>query len=217
MPTPDASKGDQSRAEILDAARELFLRSGYNGTSMRAIAQAAGDRAVAGIYNHFPNKAAIFAALLEERSPYQDLYDILENTQADTAPDFIRQVVHKFVVIMPRHYDFFLLVQIDLREMGGEHISRLLRTQALPRVLRSINKLQTLPGLRPIEPLALMRLLASQMLGYIITDNLAPYHLFGYHTPGEWADLIADTLLDGLADPESAAAPVPRDRGASST
>lgn len=40
------SKGDQSRAEILDAARRLFIANGYNGTSMRAIADEAGGRAV---------------------------------------------------------------------------------------------------------------------------------------------------------------------------
>ena len=81
----DRSKGDVARAEIMDAARQLFLLQGYNGTSMRAIAQAAGNRAVAGLYNHFPTKEAIFRALIEEQNPYGALLGILNNAQGETA------------------------------------------------------------------------------------------------------------------------------------
>ena len=86
------TKGEQTRAEILSAARRLFLSQGFNGTSMRAIAQEAGGRAVAGLYNHFPTKEAIFKALIEEQNPYGELFAILEDElgRATTVPDYVR-------------------------------------------------------------------------------------------------------------------------------
>lgn len=53
------------RSLILDAARRVFEAEGLDGASMRAIAKAAGYTPGA-IYFHFPNKEAIYAAVLRE-------------------------------------------------------------------------------------------------------------------------------------------------------
>src|SRR6187399_853094 len=80
-------------AIILDAAESLILTHGYNGTSMRDIAKTAGYRSVAALYNHFPDKEAIFIALLQDRSPYAHLPEIIA---AIDAPDFTTFVVQFF-------------------------------------------------------------------------------------------------------------------------
>lgn len=49
---------------ILDAAQMLILKHGLRGTSMEAIARAAGI-AKPTLYAHFPDKSAVFTALLE--------------------------------------------------------------------------------------------------------------------------------------------------------
>ena len=54
-----------SRGRIMTAATELFAENGYDGTSVRAIADAA-DITVAGLYAHFPNKAQLFSAVALE-------------------------------------------------------------------------------------------------------------------------------------------------------
>ena len=51
------------REAILAAARTLFLKHGLRGTSMEAIAREAGI-AKPTLYAYFPDKAAIFSALL---------------------------------------------------------------------------------------------------------------------------------------------------------
>ena len=56
-----ATKGERTRAVLLDAAKRLFVSNGYHGTSMRQIADEAG-LALGGIYNHFGNKEDIFVA-----------------------------------------------------------------------------------------------------------------------------------------------------------
>ena len=53
------------RERILDAARNLFLRNGLRGTTMEAIAREARI-AKPTLYAHFPDKDAVFLAILEQ-------------------------------------------------------------------------------------------------------------------------------------------------------
>lgn len=55
---------DQTRVEIVEAARRLFLRDGYVGTTIGAIAEEAGV-AVQTIYNSIGSKAAVLSRLLD--------------------------------------------------------------------------------------------------------------------------------------------------------
>jgi AcrR family transcriptional regulator len=203
MADPLSTKGDQARAEILEAARRLFVSQGYHGTSMRAIAREAGDRAVAGLYNHFPTKEAIFKALIEERNPYDDLFAALDSALEDarTAPDFIRAALHSALEIMPRHYDFIQLAQIDLREFGGQTIGAVLESAVLPRALGLIQQVQGLPGLKPIDGLVWLRMLASLVIGFMVTEPIAPFTGFHRYSHAEWADQFAAVLIHGVGDP----------------
>jgi AcrR family transcriptional regulator len=53
------------RGELLEAARGVFERDGYHGTTVSAIVQAAGLSQGA-FYLYFPDKKAVFAGLQEE-------------------------------------------------------------------------------------------------------------------------------------------------------
>src|SRR5690349_5915348 len=53
------------RQQILDAARELFVREGYDAVSMRRIA-ARIEYSPTAIYLHFPDKQSILTALCDE-------------------------------------------------------------------------------------------------------------------------------------------------------
>lgn len=55
-----------SRAKIIDIAFEHFAANGYHGTSMAKIATEAGI-SQPGLLYHFPNKPALFQAVLVER------------------------------------------------------------------------------------------------------------------------------------------------------
>jgi AcrR family transcriptional regulator len=57
----------QNRAAILDAAREVFTEIGYGAASVRDVVRRS-DLAAGTFYNYFPDKAAVFAAVLEERT-----------------------------------------------------------------------------------------------------------------------------------------------------
>ncbi|GAB6047571.1 efflux system transcriptional repressor MexL [Methyloparacoccus murrellii] len=62
MKTPSPSK----RQAILDAARQAFLASGYNGTSMDAIAETAPVSKPT-LYSHFGSKHELFVAVIADQ------------------------------------------------------------------------------------------------------------------------------------------------------
>ena len=65
-------KPGQLRRDIDEAARTLFRERGFDGTSMRDIAFAAGTT-VAMLYRHFPNKAAVFRECVV--APFHEFVD----------------------------------------------------------------------------------------------------------------------------------------------
>lgn len=71
MATRRDLQADATRADIVAAARELFLTRGYVRTSLTAVAQLAGV-AVQTIYNSVGNKAALLAAVLDQATAGPD-------------------------------------------------------------------------------------------------------------------------------------------------
>lgn len=63
--TAQRRPGTSARAEILDAAAELFTTRGFTATSTRHIAEAVGMRQ-ASLYNHFSTKDDILVSLLAD-------------------------------------------------------------------------------------------------------------------------------------------------------
>lgn len=61
---PQDADGHATRLRIIDAARDCFSRHGYANATNRMIAAAAGVTASA-LYNYFPTKADLYAAVVE--------------------------------------------------------------------------------------------------------------------------------------------------------
>lgn len=94
------------RQEILDAARELFARDGYEATSIRKIAEKIG--ASSGIlYHYFEDKPAIVAHLVAES--FARLGQRMEAIAQDQAPplDRVRRAGRAYIQFgleHPHHY-----------------------------------------------------------------------------------------------------------------
>ncbi len=54
--------GEERRAAIIKAVRQVFAEKGFDGTTTRELAEAAGV-SEALLFKHFPNKAALFSAM----------------------------------------------------------------------------------------------------------------------------------------------------------
>ena len=192
------SKGDQARTEILEVAKRLFLSQGYGNTSMRDIAKAAGGRAVAGIYNHFSTKQDLFRALIEGFNPYEELISTLEQAHGETAQDFITAVLHSVLPLLVKHYDYLELIQIDMREFQGRNMERLAQALILPRVLVVVQRVLTLPGIKPVEPVVIMRMMAGIVLSYALTEKAAPRIIIDQLSSEAWIARYVDFVLSGL-------------------
>jgi AcrR family transcriptional regulator len=72
---------DQRRAQLLDAAKEVFTSKGYHAAAMDDIAEAAGVSKPV-LYQHFPSKLDLYLALLD--SSCERLVEIVTGALAST-------------------------------------------------------------------------------------------------------------------------------------
>src|SRR5512135_1477793 len=121
---PQPTKGERTRACVMAAAHRLFLSKGYNGTSMRAIADETG-LALGGIYNHFANKEEIFEAILIERHPFQDMVPALQAAQGETVEELVHDAARHMLTGLGQRHDVLHVMFIEWVEFEGKHVQKL--------------------------------------------------------------------------------------------
>ena len=104
---------DDRRKQLIDTAMELFARTGFSGTTTRAIAHAAGvNEAI--IFRFFPHKDDLYAAILERKSAEARTDALVGDLRAAfTAGDdeaVIRTVVRAVVEHQRRDPEFMRLM-----------------------------------------------------------------------------------------------------------
>ena len=67
-------KSAEKHKQVLEAASDLFLASGYSGCSMEMVAKQSGVSKQT-IYSHFSNKEALFLAVIEDKCAEYQLDD----------------------------------------------------------------------------------------------------------------------------------------------
>jgi len=165
------SKGERTRQAIMEASYDLFLEHGYTATSVRQIAKRAG-LALGGIYNHFPNKEAIFSELILERHPYWHILPIMLNTPADDLEGFVRSAAQAMVDELGRRPDFIKLMLIEIVEFNGRNMPKIME-RVLPDVLPLIQRFGQQKGLlRDIPPIIFFRAFLGLFFSYYITELL---------------------------------------------
>ena len=109
---------DARREQILDVAIDVFGRSGYFGSSMNDIAEAAGVTKPV-LYQHFDSKSDLYSALLDEVGAR--MLDAIAKATAD-ATDGKQQTERGFQAyfrwVAHRHDEFMLLFGGSARHDG---------------------------------------------------------------------------------------------------
>ena len=118
-------RSDRSRKAILDKALSLFSKQGYHGTSIREVATAAG-LSTGIVYHLFPDKEAIFRALLERYFAILKAPDFPFNRAlAEGAfPDDLEKLGRASRESVRRYKSYVALIYVDVVEFEGKHIRR---------------------------------------------------------------------------------------------
>jgi AcrR family transcriptional regulator len=199
-----AAKDSETKARILDAAREMFAQKGFSGTSIRDIATASGMSNPT-IYYHYINKEGIILALIGEA--YNTLVEELEGSLHGTEDPLTR-----FRLLLKAH----LKVTRDLRSTVSifnvtEHENLTPETLAYSRkVQRDIFDLYT----RELDTLREAGLLRTRQTRILALNTAAciNWMLRWFHDDGtldfeQASEEIVEFVLHGmLAEPGAAPA-----------
>lgn len=198
------SKGDVTRQKVLEAAHTLFLKQGFHGTSMRQIAAASG-LALAGIYNHFADKDALFTAVLDAYHPYRDILMALEADGSATKAEYFRQLITRIREALIRvRADLLPLAFMDIVEFQGRHIRELVKDlvpkflATMPAVLRKSGKL-AVSDIRQVFLILFANIVGFMVVRLVLGDGLSTH--FGGITEEKWFDLQMEVALRGLEAP----------------
>jgi AcrR family transcriptional regulator len=196
------ARGEDTRRRLIAAAYTLFLEHGYHGTSMRAIAQAAG-LAVGGIYNHFHSKEAIFAEVLDQYHPYHAIVPALLSAHGDRLEDFLRHLTRLIHAAIRDQRDRLLpLIYIEVIEFRGRHIQAL-AARILPAFTPVLQKfVDRQPELRAVPLPIVQRAYLGMLVGYYFTEFMLHSTPILAHTEFDWSEGMLDVFLHGiLKDP----------------
>lgn len=91
------ARSTNTRERILDVAEDLFAQSGFAATSITDIAEKVGIRGP-GVYKHYPNKLAIYEAVLARL--FDPMYEVVEKMGIGSDPNNIH---HQLAVILDHH------------------------------------------------------------------------------------------------------------------
>jgi AcrR family transcriptional regulator len=104
----DSSRGERTRAAILDASRALFLERGFAGTPINAITEACGISR-AGFYTYFKDKREIFNVL--GKTAYHEALAVIAewaDAREPFGPTDIQHWVGRYFDYMDHHGAFVL-------------------------------------------------------------------------------------------------------------
>ena len=167
--TISPTKGERTRQNIIDAAHMLFVEQGFAGTSMRQIAERSG-LALGGIYNHFPNKEAIFTEVIIAKHPFHQVLPLLQAAPGDTVEEFVRNGAKSMVSELGRRPDFVKLLFVELVEFEGRNLPRMFQV-VFPQILPMVERFRSSQGeLRDINTLILFRAFLGLFFSFYMTE-----------------------------------------------
>jgi AcrR family transcriptional regulator len=195
------SKSERTRAEIIEAAHDLFIQHGFHGTSMRQIATQA-NLALGGIYNHFASKEDLFREVVLAYHPYHEILPIIANTDYETLADLLHNAASLINETLSARPDIFNLMFIEMVEFKSQHLPELFE-RVFPAVQKILLRFMEAGDVTRTIPIPmLMRTFFGTILGYFLTkivlgDNVSPeFRENALHH-------FVDIYLHGILKPET--------------
>jgi AcrR family transcriptional regulator len=198
-------RSGRSRAQILEAALELFSTVGYHGTSMRDIAQNAGV-STGNVYHQFPDKESLFRALLDQYWEALASPDFPFNRALASGafPNDLEALARAARASVAQYRRYVSLIYVDVVEFDGSHIRRFYTEMAgrFEAFLEQNRDRLELERLRDdVSPLAAIMVASRFFLQYFAVEILfgVPNH-FGRDTERALEDIV-EILKYGMLKP----------------
>jgi TetR/AcrR family transcriptional regulator len=189
------------RRQLLETALDLFSRKGFQGTTTKEIAAAAGVTEAI-IFRHFPNKQALYNAVLDYPHESGELSALFEEWKgfmaANDDPGLFRSMIHHMIAGYrrdARSKRTLLFAALEGHQTGLEHH----RNRSMPifePIFQYIVRRQNEGALRPGNPAAIIAAVIGVAAHYgMLTE------FFGFCTgmdDAEATDHFVDLILHGV-------------------
>ena len=118
-------RSEKSRQLILDAALKLFSHRGYGATSVRDIAEEA-ELSKGNVYHHFPDKEAIFRALIDRYFEAMSAPDFpfLQALANGEFPENLEEIGLAVRDVVRDYREYVALIYVDVVEFDGTHVRK---------------------------------------------------------------------------------------------
>ncbi len=186
------------RAQILDAAAQVFAEKGFSRATTKEIAEAAGV-SEGTIYNYFASKADLLMGIMTRLAELEHLDEELADALQSDASDFLIAIFRHRLGLIHQNDE---MVQAILPEMlvNPELRERFHQQFVLPTAMLLEQYIQArieLGHIRPLNVPLAVRAVQSTLVGLLILRILGDELL-----QSEWDDLsevLATILFDGLS------------------
>lgn len=197
--SPRKAKGDGHlrRAEILEAAERIFVEQGYEGATIRKIAEVVGVSSTA-LYMHFPDKRAILLEIC--RSAFEGLVAANQTIRAMSVSSreklvLVLKMYADFAMGQPNTYTLVNMSRPQEAAQGADDASQQLGMEAYELFMQSVRELAVDSPLR-YEPETVGRILWAGVHGLVSLWITKPW--FDWGDRDRLLDATLGSMFDGL-------------------
>jgi len=195
--------GDR-RQQILEVATGLFARQGFNGTTTRHIAEAAGVNEAL-IFRHFPTKEGLYDAVIEQKCAAMGARLELEGRLRSGKGDRELFVEIAADILARRRKDTTLSRLLLFSALENHHLSdRFYRNnvaQYYERLAEHIEKRIRDGAFRKVDPMLAARGFLAMINYHFLIQELFGFKKYQKFSDAQVTETLTDIWLHGMASP----------------
>jgi TetR/AcrR family transcriptional regulator len=193
---------EDRRSQLLDAAFEEFAAKGFEGATIKSIASEAGVNSPALIYHYFPDKEALFNAVLETHAPIRSAIEnpasFMDRPPEEVLPEIARAYFATVANPTSRRMMKLMLGEAMRRPQLAEMIGRATAVRVLGFLKGYLSRQVELGRLRPHD----VRSSARAFVGMLIPQAAGKILFTALREDGledeEHIETAVNIFLEGL-------------------
>ncbi len=194
QPRPRMS-GTDRRNQLLEAALEIFSRKGFEGTTTKEVAAAAGVTEAI-IFRHFPTKQALYTAVLDHHLASSDMQEKLAEIkrwmELNDDEQVLRSIARSILTAYradTRYERVLLFAALEGHEQGLAHNRQLVAP--IYELLRDyFARRQQEGAIADLHPGAIIGAIAGMTKNHGMMTQM-----FGYHTEGTTDEEVIENFV----------------------